>query len=333
MSNPKCAACGHLNRVGAEICEMCDTRFEAAGASSDEPRDAAGGRPFYAHANEPRAGALPTDIPLPRFVGAGDVISPTLDVYKSHFLLIGLLVLATTLPLVMLQYGVYFISLFGSSREIEIAPESGLDIWLYAFTGGATLLSALVAMLGNALLSGALAYGVIEVQRTGEAKAIDCLRWGLRKLLAVFLVSLGYNIMTVGGYLLLIVPGVILSLMFALAMPIAAIEGRGIVESFTRSAALTKGYRGQIFLTFFLWGLLIFIVSMIVGGSFAVSGTDLSVPALFFQTLINQMLQSSTIVLTIYIFFGILNEERHGFETRVFTRDAPADDEEGYLKR
>src|ERR1044071_2919405 len=106
MTNPRCAVCGHVSRVGAAACELCDTRFDAHGPFGAS----AAGEPFVSGAESSgdfggraREGALPTDIPSPRFLGVGDVVSPTLKVYRKNFVLVGKLVLATTLPLAFLQ--------------------------------------------------------------------------------------------------------------------------------------------------------------------------------------------------------------------------------------
>jgi Uncharacterised protein family (UPF0259) len=317
MSSPKCVVCGHINRVGAALCEMCDARLPASGASETGRGDGPHADTSYARGGEPWGGdALPTDIPAPLFQGAGDVIAPTLEVYRKHFPLIGLLVLATSLPLVLLQYGAYLLLTPGmDGAVVNVGTDAGL---LGLVTGGA-LLSSLVAMLGNALLSGALVYGVIELRRTGGAKAGDCLRWGVRKLPKVFLVQLFFTIVTTAGFILLIVPGIILSLIYAVAAPVAAAEDRGVFDSFRRSAELTRGYRGLIFLTYFLWWLLIFVVSIIVTGSFAFGGVSDSFAVLFFRTLVEQMLQSSSIVLTVFIFLGLRREAEHGFDHHVVT--------------
>ena len=81
MTNPRCAVCGHVSRVGAAACELCNTQFDIHGPSGA----GAAGEPFVSEA-EPsgdfgggaRKGALPTDIPSPRFLGVGDAFSPTL---------------------------------------------------------------------------------------------------------------------------------------------------------------------------------------------------------------------------------------------------------------
>jgi hypothetical protein len=318
MSNPKCTVCGHTNVVGAEVCEMCDSRLgDAAGAG------ASAGQSFHSsypgQAEEPRTGALPTDIPLPHFKGAGDVFAPTLDVYKKNFPLVGLIVLLSALPLCVVQLVPYLLTVLPGGGEPVAALGTAGRAGILGFVVGTALLSALLTLAADAFLSGALVYGVVELQRAGEAKASDCIRWAIRKLPKLFVVTLIYMVITIVGYMLLIVPGVIFSLMFSMAVPVAAAENRGIIESFQRSKELTDGYKGLIFLTFFLWGLGVAVVGLIVSGSFALGGMKDSVAPLILQVLIQQMLKSTTTVLTVFIFLGLLHEHRHGFDTRAFT--------------
>lgn len=325
MTNIKCAVCGHVNRVGAAVCEMCDTHLgESAPSGADHtPRAAeessgsysgsysgASAEDFGATSGgfDPGGGAPTSDIPSPPFKGAGDVISPTLEVYRKHFLLVGLLVLVTTLPVVLLQYGVIQAAM--ASAEEAMAAENSV----FAFASGAALLIGLLSFAGSALLAGSLVYAVIEIQRTGTASTGESLRRGLRALPKVFVVSLLYTIVTTVGFFLLIVPGVIFSLMYAVAVPVAVAEGLGPFAALKRSARLTDGYKGLIFVTQFLWGIIIVVINLVVSGSFVFGGSeDGGLAPLFIQSLVSAMLNASANVLTVYIYLGLLRERDEGF--------------------
>jgi hypothetical protein len=347
MSNPKCIICGHINRMDATVCEMCDTRLNEpfaanAGASGAEAGafgagadDNAGG-PAYVYGEEPRAGALPTDIPSPHFQGAGDVIGPTLEVYRKNFPLVGLIVLASTLPLVALEYGVQILTGMTGTVEGPVGPSS--TGFALALGASGTLFYWGAILLGNSLLSGALVYAVIELQRTGTAKAADCLRWGLRKMPKVILIyvihaaivyAIPIALMVASAlilgplvalvFLLLILPWIIVTLMFSLVVPAAVAENCGVIESFKRSVELTRGNKGLIFLTYFLWGIITTVVGLLITGSFAFGRGLGSIAGLVVLTLVSELLKSTTFVLTNYIFLGILKERRQGFSNRVVT--------------
>lgn len=348
MTNPRCSVCGHVNRVGTAVCEMCDTRFDASGGASASSSSAPGaggyadfgGEGAAFDGEERRDGALPTDIPSPQFKGAGDVISPTLEVYRKQFLLVGLLVIVTTLPGVFLQYWLYSALYSGT---LEGGGDGGMIGAAAVGAGiGGTLLYWILTALGNALLSGALAYAVVQVQRTGAARAGESLMWGLMKLPKVVAVTVITYLLIYGGptlvmgilivvlgplltflaFLLLLLPWIILMLTFSMAVPAAAVENRGVIESMTRSIEVTRGHKGLIFLTYFLWWVVIILLNAVTTWSFYYGSGDgvpeVSFVSLLVQMLVGGMLNSSMFVLTVYIFLGILNENRQGFAANAY---------------
>ena len=330
MINKKCDVCGHVNRAGAVVCELCSASLHAAPAAPAAPYAPAFNpnafAPAYAPVDVIKPGALPTDIPSPHFQGAGDVIVPTLELYRKQFALIGLLVLATSVPLAVLDYGTY--SIFGGDR---MAGGIFSIFWSGAMLGpgfGAMFFHWLVSVALNSMLAGALVYAVVELQRTGSARASDCLRWGGEKFLKVFATNVAcafivYVAPAVGFLIgaavfgplaiLLLIPAfflwVFLSATYSMAVPAAAAENRGVSDSLKRSVELTRGHKGLIFLTYFLWWLLTSAVSLFITYSFG-AGAGWSGAAVILQTLVVEFLKSTTYVLTTYVFLGILNERR-----------------------
>lgn len=123
--------------------------------------------------------------------------------------------------------------------------------WLLNFVGALALqgvvVRAAVSGFNGRLLS------------MGEALAL-ALRMALPLLGLVIIMGLGVAV----GYILLIVPGVMLSVLWSVAAPSVVIEGRGVFESLQRSRELTRGHRWPIF------GLLvIFVLGSWVASAFA----------------------------------------------------------------
>jgi hypothetical protein len=339
MNNPVCAVCGHVNPVGAVACEACDARLyaaEGAGAADDfqgghRPFDWSGGPSSTASESYGPGGAWAPaddghsapadDIPSPPFKGVEDVVSPMLAVYRKHFTLVGLLVLVAMVPEALLQFGLIgFMAgrsvlweagsggVGGGSSLVALAAVSGVILWLLAIAAGS-------------LLSGSLVYAIVDLQRTGSSSAAECLRRGLKVLPKVLLVTILYWLITGAGFVLLIVPGVILSLMLAVCVPALVVEGLGPIEALNRSNELTKGYKGLIFITYFLWGLLVFVLNIIISWSFANGGVGgLGIlPTMILQRAVLGMISSTLHVLTVYIYLGLLREHRSGFRTKTFT--------------
>ncbi|WOB79436.1 hypothetical protein [Brevundimonas nasdae] len=76
------------------------------------------------------------------------------------------------------------------------------------------------------------------------------------------------------GFLLLIVPGIILSVMWSVGAPSVVVEKRGVFASLQRSRELTKGYRWQVFGLLVIYVILSWIIGAAIGGlSLATGGT------------------------------------------------------------
>lgn len=82
-------------------------------------------------------------------------------------------------------------------------------------------------------------------------------------MLRVVLISLAIGIAAGIGLIFLIVPGVILFLMWSLAIPVTVLEGGGLNASTSRSKQLTQGSRGRIFVIYLLMIVLTWIVTAI----------------------------------------------------------------------
>src|SRR5262249_15573967 len=67
------------------------------------------------------------------------------------------------------------------------------------------------------------------------------------------------------GLMLLVVPGLILAVMWAVAIPVAVVERLGVIESLTRSVALTRERRWRVFGAVLIAGIIMIVVSLVVG--------------------------------------------------------------------
>jgi hypothetical protein len=122
-----------------------------------------------------------------------------------------------------------------------------------------------------------LIYGTVQALRGRKVAIGECLSEGFKRLgvaLGVaILAAIGYFV----GFLLLVVPGIIVMLMWIVAVPVAVVERAGVTASFGRSRALTRDRRWRIFGTLFVAGLIIaavegmigFILVRSMGGSFS----------------------------------------------------------------
>lgn len=156
---------------------------------------------------------------------------------RNPVLCLGLAVLFSGLPTLLYQLWIW-----QSVSSIGIvAPEFS------AQRVTVTVVAVLVSMVLAAILQAALVRAAIE-DLNGKRPAIsDCIGTALSLLLPVIgiavLVTLGAGL----GFMLLIVPGIILWLRWSVAVPVLVQERLGVFGSMKRSRDLTKGSRWALF--------------------------------------------------------------------------------------
>lgn len=143
---------------------------------------------------------------------------------------------------------------------------------LSAFLSPLYWLAVLVSMLSGFLLQAAVVRVTIRDLRGESVDLADNLVEALKLLLPMVGLMILISLVAGLGLVFLIVPGIILYIMFILAVPVLVQERRGVIGSMVRSAELTRGSRWRIFLL-----LLLFLVAyMVVGGVIgAIAGVSL----------------------------------------------------------
>lgn len=128
----------------------------------------------------------------------------------------------------------------------------------------------LVALVTGAILQGALVYGTVQDLNGRRAGVGDILATGLRSFLPVIGVSILFAIALVVGFILLIVPGIMIACAWCVAVPAVVADRTGVFDAFRRSAELTRGNRWRIFGLMVIWIVAVMLLSGIVG---ALGGT------------------------------------------------------------
>ena len=147
---------------------------------------------------------------------------------------------------------------------------------------GASLVTALVSVVIAALVQGALTRATVVASEGGKVSFGDSLSTGLRVVLPLIGLAIVSGIGIMLGFVLLIVPGIILLLMWSVAVPTLVIERVGVFEALRRSYELTRGAKWRIFglaiIIFVAYWLLSIILGLVgLAGYAANSVTGLSV--------------------------------------------------------
>ena len=149
-----------------------------------------------------------------------------------------------------------------------------------AYEGGDGLLALLgvvAGVVGSLWLQGVVVGAVADIQDERRDESLGSLFAMVgpvlgRLLLAGLLAAAGIGL----GFLLLVVPGLVLLTLWSLLIPVIVLERRGVLESFGRSRRLVRGHAWRVFVIVVLLAILQAVVSGIlrslldgVAGSYA----------------------------------------------------------------
>jgi len=186
----------------------------------------------------------------------GRVVSRLFNVLSANFgTFLALTALLTIPTLLHSVYTALNPASTGMAGTGGFQPGGGL-IFLRYMTIGLLIYFIFGYTLQAALIKGTIVYLNGDRPTFGE-----CLSTGVKAFLPILAIGvLSFMGMTL-GFMLVIIPGIILLLMWSVVIPVRIIEQTGIGASFGRSRALTKGHRGKIFLL----GLMFFVLVVIIG--------------------------------------------------------------------
>jgi hypothetical protein len=159
----------------------------------------------------------------------GTVLGKSLEVFFKNIILFLLLALIFSLPNLAYTW-------------IEIQNMDAYeDFWRIS---GISILMGLVL---DQIVNATIIHGVVQDLRGRRVTFGESLQRGIVLLLPVLGVALLAGLLTVTGFVLLVIPGLIVLTILWVAVPAAVVERLGVIESLGRSAALTRGHRWSIF--------------------------------------------------------------------------------------
>lgn len=172
---------------------------------------------------------------------------------------------------------------------------------------------SIVDLIVGQIVSVTLVYGSIQALRGQQVTIGECLSEGLKRLGAALGVAILSGIGIGIGLVLLIVPGLILGAMWAVAIPAAVIEERGVTASLSRSQELTSERRWRVFGAYFVAALITVVGGAIIGGIAGVTGgldSTLFLVAVWVFVALSQAF-TACVVATLYYY---LRREKEGVE-------------------
>jgi hypothetical protein len=185
-----------------------------------------------------------------RPMSLGELLDRSFFLYRKHFaLFVGIIALPHLVVLAFQLIGVV----------IRPRPTMAFTVMTVIWS-----LGSIVVYLGAAAASQGATVVAVSKVHLGTGTSISDAFAGIKgRILYLALIMIGVGVGVGIGFVLLIVPGVILALMWSLTIPVAVLEDKGLRDATSRSAELTKGNRGRIFVISFLFIVLMYIVIML----------------------------------------------------------------------
>lgn len=178
----------------------------------------------------------------------GRVMSRTFGVIGRNLLVFGILSLA----LAGVPQGIarYF-------SQASVLGTGGLNAALIS------VLAGLLSFIGANVLQASVIHGTISDLNGKKANLDDCIATGLKYLLPVIGISILTAFALAAGFILLIVPGVMMAMAWCVNVPVVVVERKGVFEAFGRSADLTRGHRWPIFGLAVIYVLVVWVVDAV----------------------------------------------------------------------
>jgi hypothetical protein len=165
--------------------------------------------------------------------------------------------------------------------------------WAPGFFGALILLVAsigIVRVLFFPIAQGGAIKLASEQIEKGKAELGASIRFAVSKLLWIWALSIVVGVVVVLGFIALVIPGIVLAIMFALAFPVLLLENKGVFDSMGRSRELVGHRWLKTFATFLVLAIIVSVASAIVGaisGPFGVAGPVVTgIISAFYQPLL-----------------------------------------------
>ena len=197
-----------------------------------------------------------------RPLSTGELLDKTFTLYRTNFLLFyGIAALAQGVVFLILLVGTGLIAGSGRAQSTSFVATT-------AILGVVMLLVYVVgSLIATAVMQAATTIAVSDLyldKPTGIKLAYDRVKGRVWRMVdVVFSVGLRIGI----GFVLFIVPGVLMLMRYSLAVPAAVLENLKTREALRRSKELSAGSGGRVLTVYILMAVLIWVVS--IGLTFA----------------------------------------------------------------
>lgn len=281
MTELRCIRCGALNIGNDQICKVCE--FELNPASQLPP----GSVVFAGPRTSARSyGTTDTSIDsINPFNGVTDVLGPTIKIFIENFWLITKIVVVIVAP-----FQIFRLMNFGDLENEAPVGMFFLDLFC------------------QVLIAPALIYALMQVLQTGTAPSVnEAYRWGAGKIGKLTICAAVSWVLQVLGFILCVVPGIMVGVALILVSPLAVLEKSSVSEVLLDSKELTKGHRWNIFgAALVIWMLVLMFSLPAEGFAEGLMWSNFNFwPIVLVTAILSDIVHQSTTVLSLVVYLSI----------------------------
>jgi|SRR6185436_2888772 uncharacterized membrane protein len=177
----------------------------------------------------------------------GSMLSLTFKTFSTHFVPLSLIGVIAFMPMALMT-------------AAQSLAKDNVSLWFVTFFVALIALMITVPAGYAAVLN-----AVFQAAQGRPVNVGQCLATGFRKLPRTIGVMFIATLLTMLGFMALIIPGIIAYLAFFLSVPVVAVEDVTVGGALSRSSDLIRGFRGMAFGTNFVLGLISWCFSFAVG--------------------------------------------------------------------
>lgn len=239
----------------------------------------------------------------------GGILDQAISLTKNHFGLLFGIMLFLMIPLQLIQG---FVQLAGVP---ELPPgATAAEIFAAWMEQGSNLGTTLpLIMLGVLVVfpvtNAAVIHGVARLYLGHETSAVDSVKRGFASLLPLFWTSILCFLAVMGGFILLIIPGILFALWFGLYQHVVVIERIRGLAALRRSKQLVRPYLG----TFLVMGLVLIVITVAlnIGATFVPQPHVRLIVAIFLNAVTTILWTASFVVFYFSCRCGVENFDLH----------------------
>jgi Membrane domain of glycerophosphoryl diester phosphodiesterase len=196
----------------------------------------------------------------------GEILGTAFEIYKTNASALLMIVAIVVVPLTFISA---FLSgvVFKPTTHTEEILGTTVEITTRSATIGflAAMITFVITIIISAVLQAALIRGA-SLASIGDPVDIDAsYKWGFARFGSVLLISVLVGLAVLGGFILFILPGIFLWIMFAVSIPALVVENRKGTEAMSRSWNLVKGHFWHALGVLFVAGIITAILAGIIG--------------------------------------------------------------------